>query len=267
MHGAIRCGAWWLVGVSFATTTGGEATAQVSLGGFYRGKDAFLFRFIDRDIQRQVQARNLLEQFQRKTPPAGAAAPEPSTTTPPGSAAPPDSTAAAPSDPVQAPPPSTEHLRKTDFKPLRGRLLLGKLIAKTQGMTRKQKKELRSLYLTTFKAFEEQARKNNVAHALTFVLAVSLQILLGREIPDAEMQTIAKEMHDALLAAPSFRKAKRKRRQLMYEACVIAGGTMLALLKAAADGDDNAKAQAHDHARVIATALLGEEAAKLAPEK
>jgi hypothetical protein len=266
MQSAIRCGAWWLVGVSFATTTGGEATAQVSLGGLDRGKGAFLFRFIDRDIQRRVQARNLLKQVQRKTPPVQAAAPEPSTTTPPGSAAPPDSTA-APSDPVQAPPPSTEHLRKTDFKPLRGRLLLGKLIAKTRGMSRKQKKELRSLYLTTFKAFEEQARKNNVAHALTFVLAVSLQILLGREIPDATMQTIAQEMHDALLAAPSFRKAKRKHKQFMYEACVIAGGTMLALLKAAANDDENAKAQAHDHARVIATALLGEAATKLAPEK
>ena len=73
--------------------------------------------------------------------------------------------------------------------------------------------------------FEEQARKNNVAYALTFLIGVSMQVVNGKELSEAEMELLAGELNDVLASAPEFTSSTAREKQSLYEAAQSAVGT------------------------------------------
>jgi hypothetical protein len=63
----------------------------------------------------------------------------------------------------------------TDFRPTATRLVPDEIAATTPGLTSEQREDLRRLYHQFLTAFENEARKYNVANSFAFVVAASLQ--------------------------------------------------------------------------------------------
>lgn len=149
-------------------------------------------------------------------------------------------------------------IEATDFRPTVRRLLPNVLAESTPGTNAEQKQALSNIYNLSLDAFEKEARKNNVAYALTFLLGASLQIVTGQEIPDQEAEQLAHEVNEALAAAPEFQRLSAKEKQAIYEVCVITGGFMMTLHQLAVEQrDDRLKQQAKDLAQSIVSGFLG----------
>jgi hypothetical protein len=149
----------------------------------------------------------------------------------------------------------------TDFKPVGGRLLPDQIANLTPGLTGKQREGLRTLSNQYLAAFEREARKNNIANAMTFLLEASLYVLTGKEVPDAESDQIIAAFNDTMGATPQFVSMSPRDKQILYESAVITGGMIAFLHSQGAEQKDIAmQSQAKDLAIAVVKHFLGIEA-------
>lgn len=119
------------------------------------------------------------------------------------------------------------HMKATDFRGGKKRLILAAM-TKPEGSTAEQQAVLKQIYTAGFTEFEKAARKNNVAYACAFVIAVSLMVDRGVEISDADSEAMAVGLNDLLGGTPAFKQLKPKEKQALYEASIITG-TLIAV--------------------------------------
>jgi hypothetical protein len=215
-----------------------HAAAQYTNPSTFRNWNNPISNYLDVRIQERMQERRLQERFiegQRAGDPAASGNPAP----------------AAPRRPISA----------TDFPASRTRMLPATLAAATSDATAEQKDQLRTLYLQVLEAFEEHARKNNVAYALTFLIGASMQVVSERELPDVEAEQLALELNDVLASSPEFGRLSPRQKQSLYEAAIITGGMIGVIYQIGVDqGNDELKGQAQEMAQGVVTQLLGERA-------
>jgi len=78
-------------------------------------------------------------------------------------------------------------------------------------------------------AFEKEARKNNVAYAIGFMIGASAQVHTGKEISDTVMEKFIYDVNDILAGSPSFRALPGAKKQELYESCILTGAMVAGL--------------------------------------
>jgi hypothetical protein len=116
-------------------------------------------------------------------------------------------------------------INATDFRTAPNRLTVDELADATPNLTRLQKEGLRTLYHQFLTDFEKDARKNNVANSLAFVVGVSLMVV-GREISEAEADRLVLAYNNILANLPQFNAMPPQQKQILYECLVITGGSI-----------------------------------------
>jgi len=156
--------------------------------------------------------------------------------------------------PAYVPPPAPRQypIAATDFRPVGGRILPDEISRNAQG-TPEEKEMLRMLSNQSLDTLEKEGRKNNVANAFGLLTSVSMQIVLGRELTDAEEQQLISGFNTALVSSPQFASMPARDRQLLYESAAVAGG-MMAFLHVQGKEQNDAKIQSD--ARTMAKAVL-----------
>jgi hypothetical protein len=150
-------------------------------------------------------------------------------------------------------------LTATDFRPSGTRLTVDALVSGTQGATAEQKQALRTVYLETLSAFEKEARRNNVAYALAFLLGASVQVVTGKEVPDDDAHDLARGVNDILAATPEFRSLTPREKQSLYEVAIITGGMIAVMHQMGVEqNDESLKKQAIDLAQTMLEKLGGQ---------
>jgi len=157
--------------------------------------------------------------------------------------------APAPAAKVEVKPTPSAPLAATDFKPGPHTVAakFGDLAA-----TPEDKRALAAACAQILEGIEGQPdfRKNNVAYGLAVLIGVSIQLVYGKTIPDAEAEQLARDLNDSLAATPNFRKLPAKDRQLLYETSVITAGLMVGLnQEGLKTGDASMQEKAKDMAR------------------
>ena len=113
----------------------------------------------------------------------------------------------------------------TDFRTAPNRLTVDELADATPNLTPQLKEGLRTLYHQFLTDFEKDARKNNVANSLAFVVGVSLMVV-GREISEAEADRLVLAYNNILANIPQFNAMTPQQKQILYECLVITGGSI-----------------------------------------
>jgi len=103
-------------------------------------------------------------------------------------------------------------------------------------------------------------RKNNVAAAMTVIVGVSIQVLKGTEIPDAESEAMMRALNDQLGATESFKSLPAADRTRMYDTFVVIGGFIAGIAQAGAEKND---AALQEQARTMARDALAQFGAKV----
>lgn len=140
----------------------------------------------------------------------------------------------------------------TDFKPVGGRLMPDEISRASQG-TAEQKEALRSLSNHLLDDFENEGRRNNVANSFAWLTGVSMQIMLRRELSEAEVDQLIVGFNNSLGPNPQFAAMPARDKQILYETASIAGG-MISFLDA--QGKQNNDAKMQSDARTMARAVL-----------
>jgi uncharacterized protein DUF6683 len=149
----------------------------------------------------------------------------------------------------------------TDFKPLAPRLAPDLFANSIPGLTLEQREALRALSNQFLTAFESEARKNNVANAMALLLAMSLQVLTGKEVSDAESKQMIVALNNTLGATPNFASMTPQDKQLVYETAIVMGGIIATLnIQGAQQNDFALQSQAREISRAVVKNLLGIEA-------
>jgi hypothetical protein len=140
----------------------------------------------------------------------------------------------------------------TDFRPAGGRIVPDEISRSSQG-TAEEKQLLRILSEQSLDTLEKEGRKNNVANAFALLTSVSMQIILSRDLTDAEEKQLISGFNTSLASSPQFAAMPARDKQVMYETAAIAGG-MMAFLHAQGKLHGDAKMQSD--ARMMAKAVL-----------
>ncbi|MBK7863442.1 MAG: hypothetical protein IPJ65_33540 [Archangiaceae bacterium] len=140
----------------------------------------------------------------------------------------------------------------TDFKPEGPRTGAQALLAASKTLGRGQRQALVEGLNAGLDAFEREARKNNVAAAVAFLLAVALQVANEKEVSDAESAALTQGLNDELAASAGFKRLTPKQKQALYERCVVAGSLLGGMAAQAADANDAAlKKQTQEMAQTV----------------
>ena len=160
---------------------------------------------------------------------------------------------AYPQAPAYIPPPPRQYpITSTDFRPVGGRLMPDEISRTAQG-TAKEKEQIRTLSNQFLDALEREGRKNNIANSFAFLTSISMQIVLGRDLTDAEEQQLISGFNTSLASSPQFVSMSARDKQVLYESAIIAGG-MIAFLHT--QGKQNNDAKMQSDARTMAKAVL-----------
>ena len=147
---------------------------------------------------------------------------------------------------------------KTDFKPVQPRSVAQALVSASKGVTAAQGKALVEGLNAGLDAFEQEARKHNVAYAVAFLLGVSLQVVNERVVTDADSEKLAQAVNDELAGSPQFKKLPAKQKQLLYETCIVVGALIGGRAAQGAEANDpEARAQARAMAQQALASFQG----------
>lgn len=161
---------------------------------------------------------------------------------------------AYPQTPSYSPPPAPRQypMTATDFRPASSRIMPDE-ISRTSTGTAEEKEQLRTLSNQFIDALEREGRKNNIANSFAFLTSISMQIVIGRDLSDAEEQQLISGFNSSLAYSPPFNSMTARDKQVLYESAIIAGG-MTAFLHAQGKEHNDAKMQSD--ARTMAKAVL-----------
>jgi hypothetical protein len=152
-----------------------------------------------------------------------------------------------------APPVAPKHeLSASGFTPLGGRLVPDKIADGVAGVDPAQKQQLAEVFRQTLATYEAQVPKNNVAFAMGFLIAASLQVLSGKDVSDPDFEQLVRDLNDILAETPRFRQMDAKGKQTLYEVSVITGGIVAGLYNTGVEEKDAAaQQQAKDLAKSV----------------
>jgi hypothetical protein len=139
----------------------------------------------------------------------------------------------------------------TDFRPAGGRIMPDEIARLSQST--EDKELLRTLSNQFIDALEREGRKNNMANSFAFLTSISMQIVIGRDLTDAEEQQLISGFNTSLAYSPQFTSMTARDKQVLYETAIIAGG-MIAFLHEQGKQHNDAKMQSD--ARTMAKAVL-----------
>lgn len=160
---------------------------------------------------------------------------------------------AYPQAPAYSPPaPRKYPITATDFRPVGGRIMPDEISRTAQG-TAEEKETLRNLSNQFLDALEREGRKNNMANSFAFLTSISMQIIIGRDLTDAEEQQLISGFNNSLAYSPQFASMTARDKQVLYETAIIAGG-MIAFLHE--QGKKNGDAKMQSDGRTMAKAVL-----------
>ena len=149
----------------------------------------------------------------------------------------------------------------TDFKPVSARIAPDQFANSIPGLSLEQREALKTLSNQFLTAFEGEARKNNVANAMTMLIAMSLQVLTGKEVSDGESKQMIVALNNALGATPQFVTMTPQDKQIVYESAIVMGGIIATLnIQGAQQNDSAMQSQAREISRAVVKNLLGIEA-------
>jgi len=126
-------------------------------------------------------------------------------------------------------------------------------ISRTAQGTAEEKEQMRTLSNQFLDALEREGRKNNIANSFAFLTSISMQIVLDRDLTDAEEQQLISGFNTSLAPSPQFVSMSARDKQVLYESAIIAGG-MIAFLHT--QGKQNNDAKMQSDARTMAKAVL-----------
>jgi hypothetical protein len=93
-------------------------------------------------------------------------------------------------------------------------------------------------------------RRNNLASALTLMVAGSIQVLTGQELSDPQVEGLMLLINDEVVATGALERMPAEKRTRFYDALVITSGLMLGIANnAAASGERNQAELARTMAR------------------
>ncbi len=99
-------------------------------------------------------------------------------------------------------------------------------------------------------------RKNNFANGLALLVGVSLQVLTGTEIGEADTEALVRDLNDQLASSEGYRRLSAEQRTAAYDTFVILGGLIAGIAQDAADRNDAQQAkQARELAREVLVSL------------
>jgi len=140
----------------------------------------------------------------------------------------------------------------TDFRPA-GRRIMPDEIARSSKGAAEEKELLRTLSNQFLDNFDKEARKNNIANSFAFLTGVSMQIVSGRDLSDAETDQLISGFNNSIAYTPQFVSMSRQDKQVLNECAVITAG-MMAFLNEQGKLHNDAKMQAD--ARQMAKAVI-----------
>lgn len=156
----------------------------------------------------------------------------------------------------------------TSFAPVSPPLMPQRLAEKLTQLDPNQRAEMASFFGGLLRLYEARAARakghpprHNVAGALTYMAAASHFVAEGAELGEAREQELFRQINDVLAGLEEFKRLGARERQEAYEAAVISGGFVLALLQQAREEGDAAKAaQARQLAKELLNDLFGDTA-------
>ncbi len=143
---------------------------------------------------------------------------------------------AAGASPLPAKP--QQPLAKTDFKPAGPRKVAEEISAAVQDPLEHEKMvQICRQILSTVEA-TPGFRKNNLASAITLVLAVSQQVLTGQQLDDAQGQALMRLINDDVVGSGAVAHWSNAQRTHAYDALVITGGLIAGMAHNGAESGD-----------------------------
>ena len=126
-------------------------------------------------------------------------------------------------------------------------------VARSSQEGAEEKELLRKLSNQFLDSFEQEARKNNIANSFAFLAGVSMQIVSGRDLSDAETDQLISGFNNSIAYTPQYVSMSAQDKQVLYESAVITAG-MMALLNEQGKLNNDSKMQAD--ARQMASAVV-----------
>jgi len=148
--------------------------------------------------------------------------------------------------------PNQYPITATDFRPP-GRRIMPDEVARSSQEGAEEKELLRKLSNQFLDSFEQEARKNNIANSFAFLAGVSMQIVSGRDLSDAETDQLISGFNNSIAYTPQYVSMSAQDKQVLYESAVITAG-MMALLNEQGKLNNDSKMQAD--ARQMASAVV-----------
>lgn len=129
-------------------------------------------------------------------------------------------------------------LTKTDFRPAGPRQVAEEISAAVKDPLEHSKMvQICGQILSTVEA-TPGFRKNNLASAITLVLAVSQQVLTGQQLDDAQAQALMRLINDDVVGSGAVAHWSNEQRTHAYDALVITGGLIAGMAHNGAESGD-----------------------------
>jgi hypothetical protein len=119
----------------------------------------------------------------------------------------------------------------TDFPPPGAYMLPDQLADGIPGLSAQDREGSRKLFRSILTSFENGARKNNMANALAFITAISLQMVNGKQLTRPQENVLIAYFNNGLANTPQYNAFSPQQKQALYECLVITGG-VIAFLQA-----------------------------------
>lgn len=132
----------------------------------------------------------------------------------------------------------------SSFRPGPQRLVPDRIAADLKGLDAAGRRTASKSFQDLLSTYEQDAPKQDVAHALAFCLGICRQVARGSDLSQEETRDLARRAEARLPRLPEFAALSDRDRQAMYESLVITGGMVGGLARQGADPKDEAAARA-----------------------
>ena len=159
----------------------------------------------------------------------------------------------------QAAPPAIQYpITATDFQPLSQPIMPDQFANSATGIDQATRNTMRTFFQQVLTSFEAKARRDNFAHAFTFICAAALQVRNGKEPSNAEVNQMIASFNNRLAGSPTYYTFNPRQQQMLYESLIITGGIIVFLdYQGKQTNNPQLQAQARDMSAAVLKAFLG----------